>query len=113
MNTHTPDIAESMVSGATAADGGMTEGVIGVEIATTSLKFHPETLVSSKSHKTSPVWAYFSHFDLLYHPEMKTYRISLVCYRKGIDKAISVGKDSTPGPLITHLQTHHEEYADF
>jgi len=50
MNTHTPDIAESMVSGATAADGGMTEGVIGVEIATTSLKFHPETLTSSKSH---------------------------------------------------------------
>jgi len=33
MNTHTPDIAESMVSGATATNGGMT----GVEIATTSL----------------------------------------------------------------------------
>jgi len=103
MNTHTPDIAESMVSGATAADGGMKEGVTGVGIATKYLKFHTETLASSKSHKTSPVWAYFSHFDLLYHPEMKTYCICLVCHRKGKDEAISVGKDSTPGPLITHL----------
>jgi len=109
MNNHTPDIAESMVSGATATDGGMT----GVEIATTSLKFHTEKLASSESQKTSPVWAYFSHFDLLYHPEMKMYRICLVCRRRGKDKAISVGKDSTPGPLITHLQTHHEEYTDF
>jgi len=103
MNTHTPDIAESMVSGATAVDGGMTEGVTRVEIATTSLKYHTETLASSKSHKTSPLWAYFSHFDLLYHPEMKTCRICFVCRRKAKDKAISVGKDSTPGPLITHL----------
>jgi hypothetical protein len=113
MNTHNYDKAESMVSGATATDGGMTEGVTGVEIATTSLTFHPETLASSKSHKTSSVWAYFSHFDLLYHLEMKIYRICLVCHQKGIDKAISVGKDSTPGPLITHLRTHHEEYTDF
>jgi len=89
MNTLTPEIAVSMVSGATAADGGMTEGVTGVVISTTYLKFHPETLASSKSQKTSPVWAYFSHFDLLYHPEMKAYRICLVCYRKGIDNAIS------------------------
>jgi len=102
MNTHTPDTAESMVSGATATDGGMTEGVTGVEIATISLKSHTETLASSKSHKTSPVWAYFSHFDLLYHPGMKTYCICLVCCRKGKDKAISVGKDFTPGPLITN-----------
>jgi len=86
-----------MVSGATAANGGMTEGVTGVEIATTSIKCHTETLASSKCHKTSPVWAYFSHFDLLYHLEMKTFRICLVCCRKGIDKAISVGKDSMPG----------------
>jgi hypothetical protein len=93
-----------MVSGTTATDGGMIEGITGVDIATTSLKFHPETLASSKSHKTSPVWAYFSHFDLLYHLDMKTYCICLVCHRKGIDKAISVGKDSTPGPLITPLQ---------
>ena len=113
MNNHNHDIAESMASGATAADGGMTESVTGVDSATTSLKFHTETLASSKSHKTSPVWAYFSHFDLLHHPEMKTYRICLVCRRKGKDKAISVGKDSTPGPLITHLRTHSEEYIDF
>jgi len=53
MNTHTPDIAESMVSGANATDGGMT----GVLIGTTSLKFHSEKLASSKSNKTSPVWA--------------------------------------------------------
>jgi len=78
-----------MVSGATAADGGMTESVTGVDITTTSLKFHPETLVSSKSHKTSPVWAYFSHFDLLYHLEMKTNCICFVCHRKGIDSNIS------------------------
>ena len=113
MNTHNNDATESMVSGTTATDGGMTEDVTGVENATTSLKFRLETLASSKSHKTSPVWAYFFNFDLLYHPEMKTFRICLVCRRKGRDKAISIGKDSTPGPLITHLRTHHEEYTEF
>jgi len=91
----------------------MSECVSGVENATTSVKFHIETLPSSKSHKSSPVWAYFAHLDLVYHPDRKTYRICLVCLRKGKDKAISVGKDFTPGPLITHLQTHHEEYMDY
>jgi hypothetical protein len=70
MNTHNHDIAESMVSGATATSGGMTEGATGVEIATASLKFHSKTLALSKSHKTSPVLA-----NLLYHLDMKTYCI--------------------------------------
>jgi len=114
------DEAKSIVSSSvtmepeiTATDGGMTESVSGVENATTSVKFHIETLPSSKSHKSSPVWAYFAHFDLVYHPDRKTYRICLVCRSKGKDKAICVGKDFTPGPLITHLRTHHEEYMDY
>jgi hypothetical protein len=97
MDSRNNDVTESMVSGTTATDGGMTEDATGVENSTTSLKFHLETLPSSKSHKTSPVWAYFSNFDLLYHPEMKTFCICIICCQKGRDKAISVGKDSTPG----------------
>ena len=97
------DATGIMVCSTAAADGGTTEGVTREENATTSLKFHPETIASSKSHKTSPVWAYFSNFDLLYHPEMKSFRICLICRSKGIDKAKSVGKDYTPWPLVTHL----------
>jgi hypothetical protein len=59
------------------------------------------------------VWVYLSHFDLVHHPERKTYHICLDCHRTGKDIAISLGKDCTLGLLITHLQTHHEEYTDF
>jgi hypothetical protein len=44
---------------------------------------------------------------------MKYHRICLVCREKGADKAISVGKDFSPAPLVSHLQTHHEEYTKY
>ncbi len=50
----------TMVPGATAANGGMTESVTRVDSATTSLKFHAETIASSKSHKISSVGLLFS-----------------------------------------------------
>lgn len=63
--------------------------------------------------KTSPVWQYFEHFDLAYHPDKKFHRLCLICRTKGIDTAISVGQKCTPGPLINHLRTHKEQYAEY
>jgi hypothetical protein len=67
----------------------------------------------SKKAKTSPVWQYFQHFDLNYHPDKKCYRLCLICRVKGIDKAVSVGQSASPGPLINHLRTHQEQYLEF
>lgn len=72
---------------------------------------HPSS--SSGNKKTSPVWDYFCHFDLAYHPNTKCHRICLVCRAKGVDKAISVGQSASPGPLINHLKTHKDQYAEF
>jgi len=79
----------------------------------TLLKFVVASQRSTKSHKTSPVWQYFAHFDCTHHPDRKCYRICLICRDAGFDKAVSVGKDSSPAPLISHLRTHKEQYADF
>ena len=68
---------------------------------------------SSKGTKSSPVWGYFQHFDLTYHPEMKHFRVCLVCRVKGVDKAISVGSSASPGPLVAHLRTHTEQYLEY
>ena len=67
----------------------------------------------SRSSKSSPVWDYFEHFDLNYHPEKCFHRFCLICHANGIDKAISVGQSYSPGPLITHLWTHNAQYLEF
>lgn len=77
------------------------------------LKFIVANQSSTKSHKSSPVWKFFAHFDSAHHPDKKNYRICLVCRDEGSDKAVSVGKDSSPAPLISHLRTHKEQYMEF
>jgi hypothetical protein len=54
--------------------------------------------ISSKSHKMSPIWEYFAHFDPVFHPDMKNYRICLLCRKEGHDKALSVGERSNRKP---------------
>ena len=79
-----------------------------------SLKFVPRSDPPvSKKARTSPVWQYFQHFDLSYHPEKKCFRICLICRVNGIDKAVSVGQSASPGPLISHLRTHKAEYLEY
>ena len=65
--------------------------------------------ISSKSHKMSPIWEYFAHFDPVFHPDMKNYRICLLCRKEGHDKALSVGERSSLGTLTTHLNKHPNE----
>ncbi len=79
-----------------------------------SLKFVPlsDPPVSKKA-RTSPVWQYFQHFDLSYHPEKKFFRICLICHVNGIDKAVSVGQSASPGPLISHSRMHKAEYLEY
>jgi hypothetical protein len=79
-----------------------------------SLKFvpHSDPPVSKKA-RTSPVWQYFQHFDLSYHPEKRCFCICLICHVNGIDKAVSVGQSASPGPLISHLRTHKAEYLEY
>jgi hypothetical protein len=98
-------VSSATTAGTTVASAGMTESVTGGDSATTPLKFHLQMVESSRSHKTSPVWAYFSHFDLLHHQQMKYHRICLVCCEKGADKAISLGKISRQrhlSPICEH-----------
>jgi hypothetical protein len=59
--------------------------------------------------KASPVWEYFCHFDPAHHPDMKSFRICLICKEGGVDKKISIGKDYSPTPLITHLRSHQKQ----
>jgi hypothetical protein len=73
--------------------------------------FRLASLSSTKSNKTSPIWEYFSHFDEAFHPDMKHHRICLVCRDASVDKAVSVGKDSSTAALISHLKTHKLQYA--
>jgi hypothetical protein len=42
---------------------------------------------------------------------MKHHRIYLVCRDASVDKAVSVGKDSSTAALISHLKTHKLQYA--
>jgi len=86
-------------------------------IATSDESIPPQYIIDShsntKSHKTSPVWQYFSHFHPAHHPKMKHYRICLVCHCAGVDKAVAVGKSSSTGPLVSHLKAHKVEYASY
>jgi hypothetical protein len=77
-----------------------------------SLKFNLATLpTSSKIHRTSKVWDYFADFDLTKHPTMSLYRICLICREMQVDKAIKIGPNLSPGPLITHLKVHPHEHS--
>lgn len=80
-----------------------------------SIKFEITGTSTSIKRKTksSPVWTYFQHFDLNYHPGMKHFRVCLVCRANGVDKAISVGVSASPGPLVSHLRTHNTEYLEY
>lgn len=63
--------------------------------------------------KSSPVWDYFKHFDLTFHPEKKCFHVCLICRAAGVDKAISVGQSASTGPLISHLRTHKDQYLEY
>jgi hypothetical protein len=75
----------------------------------TVLKYVVANAAYTKGSKSSPVWKYFAHFDSVQHPDKKNYRICLLCRKLGIDKSISVGKDNSNTPLISHLQLKHKE----
>ena len=76
-----------------------------------SPQFYVATLpISTKSHRTSKVWDYFADFDLMKHPNMSLFRICLVCREMKVDKAIKIGPNLSPGPLITHLKVHPREH---
>ncbi len=66
-----------------------------------------------KNTRTNPVWRYFQHFDILYHPDKRHHPRCLVCRQEGQDKAISVGSKASPGPLINHLRRHPEQYQEY
>ena len=44
---------------------------------------------------------------------MNHFRVCLVCHAKGVDKAISLGANASPGPLVAHLRTHNAEYLEY
>jgi hypothetical protein len=78
------------------------------------LKYVVANAAYTKGLKSSPVWKYFAHFDAVQHPDKKNHRICLLCRELGIDKSISVGKDYSNTPLISHLQSKHkEEFKEF
>jgi hypothetical protein len=67
----------------------------------------------SKNTRTNPVWKYFQHFDILFHPDKRHHRCCLICRQSGEDKAIAVGPKASPGPLINHLRRHQEQYQEY
>jgi hypothetical protein len=66
---------------------------------------------STKSHKTSSLWGYFSHLHPSVHPEMKLKRCCLICHEDGRNKVISVGNDYSPMPLVQNLRTRPEKFS--
>ncbi len=66
-----------------------------------------------KNSRTNPVWKYFQHFDILYHPDKSYHRCCLVFWQCGVDKSISVWMKSSPAPLINHLRPHPEQYQEY
>ena len=92
---------------------GDSECIFGETCSDSPVKFKVATITYTKSHKTSPVWQYFAHFNEAFHPDMKCHRICLICQDLGLDKAVSVGKDSSPAALVSHLKTHKAQYSDY
>jgi hypothetical protein len=99
-------------------DSTINEGEEVAQIGIESLPDIPQLFVlasnlSSRSHKSSSVWKYFGHFDLNLHDDMKYHRVYVIYRDSGCDKAISVGKGTSPSALIAHLKTHKEQYAEY
>jgi hypothetical protein len=97
-----------------ADNGGAVEIGTGDGDVSAVLKYVVANAAYTKGLKSSPVWKYFAHFDAVQHPDKKNHRICLLCRELGIDKSISVGKDYSNTPLISHLQSKHkEEFKEF
>jgi len=95
-------------------NGGAVEIDTGDGDVSAVLKYVVANAAYTKGLKSSPVWKYFAHFDAVQHPDKKNHRICLLCRELGIDKSISVGKDYSNTPLISHLQSKHkEEFKEF
>ena len=61
----------------------------------------------------SPIWKFFGHFDSAFHPNMENFRICLICREQGEDKKLKVGDKSSLAGLITHINTHPKESAEY
>ena len=86
--------------------------------SSTAASSHPKFFLrqeppAARKLKKNPVWDYYAHFDMLYHPEFRNYRCCLICREHGIDKAIAVGKAASTGPMMNHLRQHNEQYNAF
>ena len=69
--------------------------------------------LAPKSHKMSPIWKFFGHFDSAFHPNMENFRICLICREQGEDKKLKVGDKSSLAGLITHINTHPKENEEY
>jgi hypothetical protein len=73
-------------------DSRQSESLVEIETGDSDvsavLKFIAANQSSTKSHKSSPVWKFFAHFDSAHHLDKKNYRICLVCHDEGSDKAV-------------------------
>jgi hypothetical protein len=95
-------------------NGGAVEIDTGDGDVSAVLKYVVANAAYTKGLKSSPVWKYFAHFDAVQHPDKKNHRFCPLCHELGIDKSISVGKDYSNTPLISHLQSKHkEEFKEF
>jgi hypothetical protein len=86
--------------------------------SSTAASTHPKFFIrqeppTARKLKKNPVWDYYAHFDMLYHPEFRNYRYCLICLEGGIDKAIAVGKAASTEPMMNHLRQHNEQYNAF
>jgi hypothetical protein len=50
------------------------------------LKITGTSSTIKRKTKTSPVWTYFQHFNINYHPDMKHFRVCLVFRANGVEK---------------------------
>ncbi len=94
----------TITSECTNSEGATHSNSTATTTTTTTTKFVLRGyLHSGKNAKKNSVWEYYDHFDLTYHPDKRNYRCCLICRECGIDKAISVGKAASTGPLVNHL----------
>ena len=72
----------------------------------------PLSLCSWNSN-LSPIWVFFEHFDPMYHPNKKHFRICMVCHRKKKDKQLVIGEKCCLTNLEVHLITHPQEWTQY
>jgi hypothetical protein len=112
---NTRDSLTSSLTGPTNV--GVDSSVVGVVTTddnSTFPRFIVTTSASLRSHKTSPIWNFFSNFDPVFHPDKKHQRMCLVCRDLQIDTSISVGQDYSNTPLVAHLWTKHKvQYEEY